>query len=617
MKQKEDVMKNLTPGEELATYCPHCYNSLNIFHPEKKKVWIKLGIKNKDKRGYLYLSPRVNEFKRFSDIDIVSGDIPEEINCPVCKTSLIEEHGTCEECNTSIIKIGVSVRSKLIDFYICNKAGCDWSGVSKSDEKKIKPKVGRQVKPEQDPMLRTHNFLEVSYGLTRELAEIEANRCLECKHPRCVEGCPVGIDIPGFIKLVKEGRYIDAAHKIKETNSLPAVCGRVCPQEDQCEKLCIVGIKDKPVAIGNLERFVADFERETGSISIPPREQATGFKIAVVGSGPAGLTLAADMSIKGHNVTVFEALHKEGGVLTYGIPEFRLPKKIVESEINYLRKIGVKFELNAVIGNLYTIDELFETGYNAVYLATGAGLPVFMGIEGENLCNIFSANEFLTRANLMKAYNFPDYDTPAPKGRNVAVIGGGNVAMDCARTALRMGSREVTVIYRRTANELPARAEEIHHAIEEGIKFKFLTNPVKYIGDDQGWLKQIECVKMKLGEPDSSGRRRPIPIANSNFLTDIDLAIISVGTGPNPIIFNTSPNLRRNGWGYIDAPNENGRTSIPRVWAGGDIVTGSATVILAMGAARNSANDMHKYLMNKTDKWEYNNPKFKKRRNNG
>lgn len=605
MKQKDDVMKNLAPGEELATYCPHCFNSLNIFHPEKKKIWIKLGIKNRNKEGLLFLSPRINEFKRFSDIEIEDGDITENIYCPNCKHTLLEEQGNCEKCSSSIIRIGVAVKSKLIDFYICNKAGCDWSGVSKSDEKKIKPKVGRQIKPEQDAMLRTHNFLEVSYGLTRELAEIEASRCLECKNAKCIDGCPVGIDIPGFIKLIKEGNFVDAAQKIKETNSLPAICGRVCPQEDQCEKLCVVGIKDKPVAIGNLERFVADFERETGSISVPAREKSTGYKIAVVGSGPAGLTLASDMSIKGHNVTVFEALHKEGGVLTYGIPEFRLPKKIVEAEINYLRRIGVKFELNALIGNLYTIDELFESGFDAVYLATGAGLPVFMGLEGENLCNVFSANEFLTRANLMKAYDFPDFDTPAPKGRNVAVIGGGNVAMDCARTALRMGSREVTIIYRRTANELPAREEEIHHAIEEGIKFKFLTNPVRYIGDDQGWLKQVESIQMKLGEPDSSGRRRPIPIANSNFLMDIDLAVVSVGTGPNPIIFNTSPNLTRNDWGYIDAPEEQGRTSIPKVWAGGDIVTGAATVILAMGAARQSANDMHDYLMNKRTEWKY------------
>ncbi len=605
MTQKNDVLKNLTPGEELATYCPHCFNGLNIFHPEKKKIWIKLGLQNRDKEGLLYLSPRIEEFNRFSDIEIEDGDISQNIFCPNCKNSLIEELGSCEKCKSSIIKIGVSVKSKLIDFYICNKAGCDWSGVSKSDEKKIKPKVGRQIKPEQDPMLRTHNFLEVSYGLTRELAEIEASRCLECKNARCIAGCPVGIDIPEFIRLVKEGNFVDAAQKIKETNSLPAVCGRVCPQEDQCEKVCVVGIKDKPVGIGNLERFVADFERETDAISIPSRAKSTGYKIAVVGSGPAGLTVASDMSIKGHNVTVFEALHKEGGVLLYGIPEFRLPKKIVESEINYLRRIGVKFELNAVIGNLYTIDELFETGFDAVYLATGAGLPVFMGIEGENLCNVFSANEFLTRANLMKAYEFPEYDTPAPKGRNVAVIGGGNVAMDCARTALRMGSREVTIIYRRTANELPARAEEIHHAIEEGIKFKFLTNPVKHIGDDQGWLKQIECIQMKLGEPDSSGRRRPIPMANSNFLMDIDLAVVSVGTGPNPIIFSTSPELKRNDWGYIDAPNDEGRTSMPKVWAGGDIVTGSATVILAMGAARKSANDMHDYLMNKKTKWSY------------
>ncbi|MBI4726967.1 NADPH-dependent glutamate synthase [candidate division TA06 bacterium] len=497
----------------------------------------------------------------------------------------------------------ISVRSKLIPFYICTKSGCRWHGISQADELKIKPKAARQKVPEQDAVLRIRNFQEVPYGFTRETALIEANRCLNCKDPKCQKGCPVDIDIPQFIGLIKEEKFAEAAQKIKEKNALPAICGRVCPQEDQCEKDCILALKEPPVAIGSLERFAADMERETKSVVIPKKAPANGSKIAVVGSGPAGLTLAADMALKGYSVTLYEALHKPGGVLVYGIPEFRLPKAIVEAEINYLRRMGVKIEVNSLIGRLYDLNDLWTMGYNAVYLAVGAGLPVFLNIPGENLCNIYSANEYLTRLNLMKAYSFPDYDTPAPKGRQVVVVGAGNVAMDCARTALRMGSREATIVYRRSRNEMPARKEEIHHAEEEDIKFRLMTNPVRYIGDDQRWVRQIECVQMKLGEPDASGRPRPIPIAGSNFLIDTDLVIVAVGAGPNPVVFSGFLGIERRDKGYVVSKTPSGRTNLPGVWAGGDIVTGSATVISAMGMARLAADDMHKYLTEKPGQW--------------
>jgi glutamate synthase (NADPH/NADH) small chain len=418
-----------------------------------------------------------------------------------------------------------------------------------------------------------------------------------------VAGCPVEVDIPGFVRLIKAGEFVEAARLIKQKNALPAVCGRVCPQDDQCEKLCILGKKEDPVAIGNLERFAADFERETDAVSIPRKASPTGKRIAVVGSGPAGLTMAADLVAKGHSVTIFESLHKAGGVLVYGIPEFRLPKAIVEAEIDYLRRLGVKIELNSIVGRLYTIDELFASGYDAVFVGTGAGLPVFMKLPGENLCNILSANEYLTRVNLMKAYAFPEYDTPAPRGSQVAVLGAGNVAMDCARTAVRMGSREVSIVYRRTRDEMPARAEEVEHAEQENVKFRFLTNPIRFIGDDQHWVKQMECVQMQLGEPDASGRPRPIPKAGSNFLMDVDMVIVAVGAGPNPVLFSGSPKLERTDRGYIKSRSASGRTSMPRVWAGGDIITGSATVILAMGAARQAANDMHEYLTLGSKDW--------------
>jgi glutamate synthase (NADPH/NADH) small chain len=414
-----------------------------------------------------------------------------------------------------------------------------------------------------------------------------------------VEGCPVEIDIPAFVKLIREGDYAGAARKLKERNSLPAVCGRVCPQEDQCEKLCIVGKKDDPVAIGRLERFAADWEREKGVVAIPDKAPSTGKKVAVVGSGPAGLTLAGDLILKGHEVTIFEALHKSGGVLIYGIPEFRLPKDIVQAEVNYLERLGVKVECNSVVGRIATVDELLKE-YDAVFLGLGAGLPQFLNVPGENLCGIYSANEYLTRSNLMKAYLFPQYDTPIARGKNVVVFGAGNVAMDSARTALRLGADVVRIVYRRSRDEMPARIEESHHAEEEGVQFHLLTAPVKFHGDDNGWVTGVECLRMELGEPDESGRRRPIPVKGSEFQLACDMAVVAIGAGPNPLLTTTTAGLDLNKRGYIVADQETGRTSKAGVWAGGDIVTGSATVILAMGAGRKAANSIHDYLMNKS-----------------
>jgi glutamate synthase (NADPH) small chain len=470
------------------------------------------------------------------------------------------------------------------------------------ENNEIKPKkekVPRHKMPEQDPKIRVKNFNEVPTGYTEETAIAEAKRCIQCKKPGCIAGCPVDVDIPGFIARIAEGKFIEAALKLKETNALPAVCGRVCPQEDQCEKVCILGKKGEPVAIGRLERFAADCERQAGEISIPAPAKPNGKRVAIVGAGPSGLTIAGDLIKLGYDVTIFEALHKAGGVLVYGIPEFRLPKAIVEAEVDYLRKLGVKIETNIVIGRLKTVDELFAEGFHAVYLGVGAGAPVFMNIPGENLSGIYSANEYLTRSNLMKAYRFPEYDTPIVRGKNVAVIGGGNVAMDSVRTALRLGADNATIIYRRTEVEMPARIEEVHHAKEEGVQFRLLTNPVEYIGSKEGWVTGVRCQKMELGEPDDSGRRRPVPVAGSEFVIPVDTVVVAVGTMANPIVPATTPGLETNRWGYIVAKNESGLTSREGVYAGGDIVTGSATVILAMGAGRLAARAIHEYLSGK------------------
>jgi glutamate synthase (NADPH/NADH) small chain len=450
---------------------------------------------------------------------------------------------------------------------------------------------------EQEPLVRAKNFMEVPYGYTPEEAKAEASRCLTCLTPACRQGCPVSVDIPSFIKLIKEGRFIEAAWKIKQENALPAVCGRVCPQESQCESLCILGKKGTPVAIGNLERFVADFEREKGEVQIPEKPKPSGRKVAIIGSGPGGLTCAADLIKEGHQVTLFEALHKPGGVLVYGIPEFRLPKVIVEKEVDYIMKQGVRVVTNALIGKLFDIDELLnEQGFDACFIATGAGLPIFMGIPGENLNGIYSANEFLTRANLMKAYLFPEYDTPIKRGKKVAVLGGGNVAMDSARVALRLGAEKVYLIYRRSEAEMPARKAEIHHAHEEGIEFMLLTNPVRYIDDGKGNVCALECIKMELGEPDASGRRKPVPVKGSEFQVDIDVAIPAIGTRANRFLTGTMSDLSLNKRGYIIADHETGMTTKPGVFAGGDIVTGAATVILAMGAGRKAAKGISDYL---------------------
>jgi glutamate synthase (NADPH/NADH) small chain len=451
--------------------------------------------------------------------------------------------------------------------------------------------------PEQPARERACNFREVPLGYTEEQALLEAGRCLQCKKMPCVAGCPVAVNIPAFIALVKAGDFAAAARQIKETNILPAVCGRVCPQESQCEALCVLGKKGEPVAIGRLERFVADYEREHGLAEQPTVAPPTGKKVAIIGSGPSGLTAAADLARLGHEVHIFEALHEMGGVLVYGIPEFRLPKRILKCEIEALQGMGVTLETSAVIGKLDTIEDLMtREGFDAVFVGTGAGLPTFMKIPGENLLGVYSANEFLTRSNLMRAYDFGTTDTPIARGQRVMVVGGGNVAMDSARTALRLGAEKVILSYRRSREEMPARSEEIHHAEEEGIEFHLLTAPVEFLGDEQGRLRAAIIQKMELGEPDASGRRRPVPVEGSEYEEPIDVVVIAVGTGANPLISATTPGLEINRWGYIVTDEETGATNLPGVYAGGDIVTGAATVIEAMGAGRKAAAAMHAYL---------------------
>jgi glutamate synthase (NADPH/NADH) small chain len=467
-------------------------------------------------------------------------------------------------------------------------------------ESKPKPKIKKEAVPipKQKPEERRRNFNEVALGYTEEQALEEANRCLQCPKPQCISGCPVEIEIPAFIKLLREGKYEEAIAKIKEKNSLPAICGRVCPQEEQCQMKCVVGKVGEPVSIGRLERFLADWERKR-SFKIPEIAKPTGKRVAVIGAGPAGLTVAADLAKLGHKVVIFEALHLPGGVLVYGIPEFRLPKSIVQAEVDYIQRLGVELKLGFLVGRTYTIPELLkERGFEAVFIGTGAGLPAFMNVPGEDLGGIYSANEFLIRVNLMKSYAFPCYDTPIRIGKHVVVIGGGNVAMDSARSALRLGAEEVCIVYRRSREELPARKEEIENAEEEGIICKFLAAPLRFIGDEKGWVKQMECICMELGPPDDSGRRRPVPVKGSEFVMDVDTVIVAIGRTPNPIIQRTTEGLQVTKWGTIVA-DENGKTSLEGVYAGGDIVTGEATVISAMGAGKKAARAIHEYLMKK------------------
>ena len=456
-------------------------------------------------------------------------------------------------------------------------------------------KIARVRMPSQDPAVRAKNFGEVALGFTEEMALTEAGRCLLCKKPQCVSGCPVEVDIPGFIAKIREKDFDGAAKNLKSKNSLPAICGRVCPQESQCEAKCVKGIKEEPVAVGRLERFVADWEMARG-MEIPPKPAPKGKNVAVIGAGPAGLTVSGDLAKMGYAVTIFESLHVPGGVLMYGIPEFRLPKAVVQQEIDYIRALGVTIECNVVGGKTLLVDDLLSAGFGAVFIGTGAGLPYFMDIPGENLTGVYSANEFLTRSNLMKAYRFPEALTPLIVGKKVAVIGGGNVAMDAARTALRLGAEESWIVYRRTAAEMPARAEEVEHAEEEGICFRMLTSPVELLGDDDMKLTSMRCQKYTLGEPDASGRKSPVPIPGAIEEIPIDTVVMAIGQGPNPLITGTTPGLALTKRGNIAADEQSGRTSREGIFAGGDIVTGAATVILAMGAGKLAARAIDEYL---------------------
>lgn len=464
---------------------------------------------------------------------------------------------------------------------------------------KERMKLPRQPMPERPPLERNCTFEEVNLGFDPALAHDEALRCLACAKPTCTKGCPVAVKVKDFVALIVEGDYLGAAAKIREDNVLPAITGRVCPQENQCEGDCVMAKRVPSVAIGHLERFVADYERKTGQVGIPTNAPFTGKRVAIVGSGPAGLSAAGDLVQRGHEVRVFEALHELGGVLVYGIPEFRLPKEIVRQEVDVLRRMGVQFETNVVVGKTVTVDELLgEEGYDALFVATGAGLPQFLGVPGEHLNGVYSANEFLTRVNLMRAYRFPEYDQPVYdcRGKDVVVVGGGNTAMDSVRTALRLGARHASLVYRRGAEEMPARAEEVHHAKDEGIDFRMLTNPVEMIGDERGSVTGVRCVRMELGEPDADGRRRPVPVPGSEHVIDASLVIVAVGTSANPLIQSTTPDLQTTRKNYIQADPETLQTSKKGVFAGGDIVTGGATVILAMGAGRRAARAIDAYL---------------------
>ena len=461
---------------------------------------------------------------------------------------------------------------------------------------KAKPKIPRQPMPEQDPRRRRTNFEEVPRGYTEETAMLEASRCIQCKKPGCVAGCPVNINIPAFIKKIAEGKFVDALIKLKEQTALPAVCGRVCPQESQCEAGCILGKKGDPVAIGRLERFAADYARKHGGVPDPVKAAPTGKRVAVVGAGPAGITVAGEMARWGHEVVMFEALHLAGGVLMYGIPQFRLPKEIVQYEINGLKRLGVTIHTDHVIGKTETIDQLMDQGFDAVFIATGAGLPVFLGIPGENAIGVFSANEFLTRANLMRAIEFPRFATSPIRPHRAITVGGGNVAMDSARTALRLGAESI-VVYRRSREEMPARGEEIHHAEEEGVVFHLLTNPVRILTDANKRVTGMECLRMELGEPDASGRRRPVPVPGSEFIVQADTIIVAIGNQPNPLVPQTAPEIELGRRGTINADPTTMMTSKPGVFAGGDIVSGAATVISAMGQGKQAALNMHRYLM--------------------
>lgn len=462
--------------------------------------------------------------------------------------------------------------------------------------KKARVKVPRQPMPEQDPRRRRTNFEEVPRGYSEETAMLEASRCIQCKKPGCVEGCPVNIHIPAFIKKIAEGKFVDALLKLKEQTALPAVCGRVCPQESQCEERCILGKKGEPVAIGRLERFAADYARKHGGVPEPVKAPATGKRVAVVGAGPAGITVAGEMARWGHEVVMFEALHLAGGVLMYGIPQFRLPKEIVQFEVNSLKRLGVTIHTDYVIGKSETVDQLMEAGFDALFIATGAGLPVFLGIPNENAIGVFSANEFLTRANLMRAIDFPRFATSPIRPHRAVTVGGGNVAMDAARTALRL-SAESTIVYRRSKAEMPARAEEVHHAEEEGVVFHLLTNPKRIVIDEQNRVTGVECLKMELGEPDASGRRRPVTVQGSEFIIPADTVIVAIGNQPNPLVPQSSPEIETSKWGTINTHPETMMTSKPGVFAGGDIVSGAATVISAMGQGKKAALHMHRYLM--------------------